>query len=607
MTEKINKTIRGIEILQAQDILSALRQIAFVLAGTFVLSGGMFIISGSPAWGNFARNSIFGMVLCLALLQFSRANKTRLAAYITLVLFSLWFFYIAWDGAGVRGTIYTMFVLIVIGSGLFIGKWAGYVTGVIVFFLGVILVFAGRAGWLVNLDRPVTDIAALINASATFFVAAHLIRLAIDQVERALARARKEIEERDYAEEEIRRLNAELEQKVAARTAELAASNERYQNFIDNSTEGIWLLAFDEPISLDLPYEKQVELIQKRGYMAECNEALARMYGYRSRDEMIGKNLLNDLYGGLATKANTQATLKLAREGYRSSDRLTEEVDEKGERIYFMNNAVGEIKDDQLIGIWGVQRDVTKLKQIEAERERFIAELENKNNELERFTYTASHDLKAPLITIRGFLEYLEEDIHSADTERIKSDMDRILGAADKMQNLLDDLLELSRAGRMLNEPEMVSFEAIAQDAVNLVAGNIAAQGVQVEIAAGLPTVCGDRTRLTQVMQNLIDNAVKFMGDQAEPRIEIGQQGMDPDGHPIFFVRDNGIGIDPKHQERVFGLFNKLDPKTKGTGIGLALVKRIIETHGGKIWMESEGTGKGSTFYFMIPDTRKQI
>jgi signal transduction histidine kinase len=252
-----------------------------------------------------------------------------------------------------------------------------------------------------------------------------------------------------------------------------------------------------------------------------------------------------------------------------------------------------------------VQRDVTALKQIETERERFIAELERKNDELERFTYTVSHDLKAPLITIRGFLGYLEEDIKATDPERVKSDIDRIVGATDKMHNLLDNLLELSRIGRMTNPPVIIPFETIANDAVNLVTGHIKARNAQVEIESGLPTVFGDQIRLTQVLQNLVDNAVKFMGDQPDPRIEIGQQASDSGGNPIFFVRDNGIGIPPEHQEHVFGLFNKLSSETKGTGVGLALVKRIIETHGGKIWVESEGAGKGSTFYFTIPEARK--
>ncbi|HMB24666.1 MAG TPA: ATP-binding protein, partial [Anaerolineales bacterium] len=106
--------------------------------------------------------------------------------------------------------------------------------------------------------------------------------------------------------------------------------------------------------------------------------------------------------------------------------------------------------------------------------------------------------------------------------------------------------------------------------------------------------------RLFEVLQNLIDNAAKFMGDQPQPCIEIGQKGTSSDGKPILFIRDNGIGIDPKFQDRIFGLFDKLDPRTDGTGIGLALVKRIIEIHGGRVWVESE-PDKGSTFYFTLP------
>ena len=607
MTDKGNRIFQVTEILQPEDIVSALRQIAIFLLGASIVSGAIYLTSGNEIWGIFSRNGIIGFGMSLILLQLVKANKTLLAAYATLFLFGFWLFSVSWDGAGVRGTVYTMLVLIVIGSGLFIGRRAGYFTALIISLSGVILLFAGRAGWLVNTERPITDIAALINTTVTFFVAAHLIRLTIDQVERALDRAQKETEERMQTDDEIRHLNAELETMVEARTVELASSNKRYQNFIENSAEGIWLLSFYKPISIELPHEKQVDLIQNTGYVAECNQALANMYGYSSREEMIGKKLLDDLYGGQATEANTQSTLKLVCEGYRSSDRLTEEVNKKGEPVYFMNNAVGEIHDGHLIGLWGVQRDITTLKKIEAERERIITELENTNNELERFTYTVSHDLKAPLITIRGFLGYLEDDIHAADQERIKSDIDRIIAATDKMQNLLDNLLELSRAGRMLNPPETILFETIAQDAVSLVTGQIEAQGVKVRIEPGLPTVFGDQIRLTQALQNLIDNAVKFMGDQPKPLIEIGQQGKNSEGDPIFYVQDNGIGIAPEHQERVFELFNKLNVEEKGTGIGLALVKRIIESHGGKIWVESDGMKKGSTFYFTIPERRKHI
>ncbi|MFC1782135.1 response regulator [Planctomycetota bacterium] len=234
----------------------------------------------------------------------------------------------------------------------------------------------------------------------------------------------------------------------------------------------------------------------------------------------------------------------------------------------------------------------------EKERERLIAELKAKNTELERFTYTVSHDLKSPLITIRGFLGVLEKDAAEGNIERLKADTMRINAAAEKMQQLLDVLLELSRIGQVVNLPEEAALGDIAHEAVELVAGRINDRGVQVEISPDLPVVCGDRLRLREVLQNLIDNAAKFMGDQPEPLIEIGVR-QDGD-KTVFYVRDNGMGIESRYQEKVFGLFDQLEPNKKGTGVGLALVKRIVELHGGRIWVESEGAGRGSTFYFTI-------
>jgi PAS domain S-box-containing protein len=232
-------------------------------------------------------------------------------------------------------------------------------------------------------------------------------------------------------------------------------------------------------------------------------------------------------------------------------------------------------------------------------RQSLISELESKNAELERFTYTVSHDLKSPLFTIRGFLGYLEQDAQTGNLERLHSDIERIIAATDKMHQLLNDLLELSRIGRAINEPQKIPFHELVQEAFSLVQGRITERGITVHIDENLPLVFGDRPRLIEVLQNLIDNAAKFMGSQPQPRIEIGCAGEE-DGKPVFYVRDNGIGIAPEHHERIFGLFNKLEAGGEGTGIGLALVKRIIEIHGGRIWVQSEA-GKGATFLFTLP------
>lgn len=245
--------------------------------------------------------------------------------------------------------------------------------------------------------------------------------------------------------------------------------------------------------------------------------------------------------------------------------------------------------------------DISDRKKFENEREGLVSELQKKNIELEQFTYTVSHDLKAPLITMRGFLGFLEQDLADSNTARVQQDISRLIDATEKMQRLIIDLLNLSRVGRIMNPSQDIPFGELARDAVEVVAGQVAMRGVRVEIVPRLPIIHGDRLRLTQALQNLIENAVKFMGNQAEPQIDIGQSGMDG-GKPVFYVRDNGIGVSPEYHDRIFGLFNKLDASSDGTGIGLALVKRIIEVHGGRIWLQSE-PGKGSTFYFSIPGT----
>jgi len=232
------------------------------------------------------------------------------------------------------------------------------------------------------------------------------------------------------------------------------------------------------------------------------------------------------------------------------------------------------------------------------ERKQAEEVLQRRNEEILRFTHTVSHDLKSPLITIRTFLGYLENDLKQADTARVDTDLGHIRRAAEKMTHLLDDLLSLSRIGRKVNPPEDMTLQAIVREALEMVAGQIAERQVQIQVSDAPVVLHGDRMRLSEVFQNLIDNAIKFMGEQAEPRVEIGMDASGPE--IVLFVRDNGLGIDLRHQSKLFGIFEKLHPGTEGTGMGLAMVKRIIEVHGGRIWVESAGPGQGSTFRFTL-------
>ena len=221
---------------------------------------------------------------------------------------------------------------------------------------------------------------------------------------------------------------------------------------------------------------------------------------------------------------------------------------------------------------------------------------------MERFTATVSHDLKSPLVTIQTFLGYLEQDLLANNHEAVAKDLAYVHGAADKMGVLLNELLELARIGHKQNPSVSVPLQMVVQEALILVAGQIAQRGVEVDVTKEPIWLFGDRPRLVAVFENLIDNAVKFLGDQSAPRVEIGMELID--GQIVLFVRDNGKGVDMRHQSKLFGLFEKLDPHTPGSGMGLAMVRRIIEIHGGKIWMKSDGEGFGTTFRFTLENTK---
>ena len=325
-----------------------------------------------------------------------------------------------------------------------------------------------------------------------------------------------------------------------------------------------------------------------------CNAAFERITGYTER-EILGRNcrfLQND-DGDQPGLDEVRAAIREQRDC-----RVTLRNYRKNGEMFWNELMISPVFDDQgrLAHFVAIQNDIT-------EREELITELEAKNTELERFAYTISHDLRNPLVTIRGFAGLLEKDAIAGDTERMAQDQRRISEAAERMEALLNNLLELSRIGRVVSEPIELQLEDVIHEAMELLAGPIAARNVQVNVATELPIIRGDHQRMVEVYQNIIDNAMKFAGDQPKPQIEIGVR--QEAGETVCFVRDDGIGIDPRHHDKVFGLFNRLDPESVGTGFGLTLVQRIIESHGGRVWVESEGKGKGCTFCFATEETTR--
>lgn len=225
------------------------------------------------------------------------------------------------------------------------------------------------------------------------------------------------------------------------------------------------------------------------------------------------------------------------------------------------------------------------------------SELRSKSEEMEWLLYTISHDLRAPLLTISGFLGFLKEDIRSGNTRMIEDDLRVIETAVNNINEMLEDTLKISRIGRILASRERVPFGDIVNEAITITREKLISSGVDVVVDADLPEVHANRIRAVEVLVNLIDNSVKYMGDQRRPQIHIGCKR---NGETVFYVRDNGMGIDPKHHSNIFRLFYKIDSRSEGTGAGLAIVKKIIETHGGRVWIESE-PGKGCTVLFTLP------
>ena len=340
--------------------------------------------------------------------------------------------------------------------------------------------------------------------------------------------------------------------------------------------------------------------IDARGLVRSFNKAAESIFGY-SAGEVIGQNV-KMLMPSPYREEHDDYLARYLTTGQKKIIGIGREVAarRKNGSIFPIELAVSEAHAGPLFT--GIIRDVSERKELELSRETLIDELEQKNAELERFTYTVSHDLKSPLITISGFVGGLEGDARSGNFTRLHADVVRISAAVERMKRLLDELLHLSRVGRIVNAPTEISVRQVAMEVVSDLSGPLEQRGVEVVVSEDLPIVYGDRMRLHEVVQNLVENAIKFMGDQAAPRIEIGTKVSERER--VIYVRDNGIGIDVRYRDKIFGLFDKLDQDSPGTGIGLALAKRVVELHGGRIWVESNAEGRGAEFCFSISDPR---
>lgn len=344
--------------------------------------------------------------------------------------------------------------------------------------------------------------------------------------------------------------------------------------------------------------------IDAEGEIQMVNPSAERIFEYDER-ELIGKNV-TVLMPASYIDAHRQGMARYLTTGEaKIMGAITElEGRRKGGEVFPMEIAITEMRRGEDRLFVGVLRDITQRKAAEEKIRASMAELEKSNIELDDFAYIASHDLKEPLRGIHNFSGFLLEDYEEKLDEEGKDMLRTIATLTQQMEGLINALLHYSRLGRTELSIQETDLNELVQSVLNIYAITIDQKNAKI-ITQDLPRIVCDHVRIKEVFQNLVGNALKY-SDQENPVIEIGVTNEHPDmfGTPVFYVRDNGLGIERRHLESVFKIFRRLHPRNAyggGTGSGLTIAKKIIVQHGGEIWAESEGLGRGTTFYFTIP------
>lgn len=504
----------------------------------------------------------------------------------------------------------------------------------------------------------------------------------------------------------------------------LRNSEERYRAFVKQSTEGIWRFEFLEPISVKLPVDEQVKNVFKYGYLAECNDVFAKMYGYEAAGDIAGARIGELLIE--SESRNVDYIRKSIMGGYKIDNVESVEKDKNGNIKIFTNNLVGIVENDTLVRIWGSHRDITEAKKAQEELSKtqfrlatllknlqdvvlyetgggkeFMSEnvlemlgynaelfsnkdflktithpgdwknieektiewnkagslgvlnlefrvrradgryiwvedhmikvrnngnshmagvlinitehktneeklkqladkLSQSNKELEQFAYVASHDLQEPLRMVASYIQLLQRRYKGNLTAEADEFINYAVDGVVRMKTLINDLLAYSRVNTKEAPLEDVDINSLVEQNRKNLAAAIEETGAEIH-AEDLPVVRANKMQMNQLLQNLISNAIKFRKPDTKPVVNISAKHAGDEW--IFTVSDNGIGIDKEFSDKIFIIFQRLHNSSEypGTGIGLAICKRIVEKLGGHLWVESE-PGMGSTFTFTIPD-----
>jgi PAS domain S-box-containing protein len=386
----------------------------------------------------------------------------------------------------------------------------------------------------------------------------------------------------------------------------LVESQDRYKSFVQRSSEGIWRTELEKPIPIDLPEDEQIKRLFQHAYIAECNEAMAKMYGLSRPEELVGKYIRNLMISD--DPHNLEYQRKFIRSGYRQVDAESHELDKEGNAKYFLNNAVGIVENGFLIRTWGSQRDVTERKRSEEEKMKLEQQLmqSQKIDAIGHLAGGVAHDFNNTLMAITGYCDLMMMRLEPRDA--LYRDLSEIRKAADRGATLTRQLLAFSR--KQVMTPKVMDLNVVTANMENMLR-RLIGEDVQLTIVPGkrLSRVKVDPGQMEQVLMNLAVNAREAMPQGGTLTIETSNIFLDEEYtrqhvplEPGYYVKlsvsDTGYGMDEDTRMRIFEPF--FTTKENGTGLGLSTVYGIIKQSGGYIWVDSQ-PGRGSTFTVYFP------
>jgi len=352
----------------------------------------------------------------------------------------------------------------------------------------------------------------------------------------------------------------------------LKAQKEKYSSIIANMNLGLLEVDLNDKILM-------------------ANQSFTEMSGY-TEEELIGKTA-SDVFLIPESKADFNKNDKVRRKGMSNSYEVRIKTKNNKLKYWLVSGAPNYDVNGKMIGSIGIHLDITEMKQLEAQKEQLLKNLERQNEHLNEYAHIVSHDLKSPLRNISALLTWTKEDFREKLGEESMMNLDLMQGKVEKMDHLIENILRYSSIEDGNIQNQELDLQELVSDIIELI---YVPEHITINILTKLPVTYGDRTRIQQVFQNLLSNAVNYI-DKEKGFVEIDY--TENTTHYTFSIKDNGIGIEKEHHQRIFKIFNALGTHEKSTGVGLSIVKKVIDLYEGEIWLDSE-VGKGTVFFFSL-------